>query len=1237
MALDSYKILTRKWGNELKRKLIVKTLALLLTSVMVMETPMQSFAAEAGNIEQSADQEASVGETPSETQGESDNQSAEQTGEQNSSDEENVDGATGSNTGAQSDSGEESDQGSNTEQKNGTDGSGNSGSDGQSGADANTNAKGSDDANTSNSSDGTNGDNSTTGSSTEAQDGTSDAASNEQLSGEDSNSEEAAQDQATSEEKWFIESSRFGMTPVSGYDQVASNETVESALKTAMENHGSASISGNLTVKNVEQLIVKILENNKDDYTNISPIVTFKKDASDYVTSVTFTEKSEGTATIKGASCAENGNVTLEYSVQTGLTKVEFKRVPMDADGNYSWKDSTTVPVSKTDSKFVDTTAAPGDYAYILYGYTGEQVSICSNVITCTYTLPEVKNFKVASTDRTGTTLSWDKLDPTQGYELTRTGSDGSNVSLGEFGKDTTTYTDTKTAQNVTYTYTLTAFIKDGDAKRWTSVTKVENVQAKSSSVSKPSLSFVSPSCDQATLNWSGNAEGYELYKVNNGSYEKVTEVSGTGYQLTGLEVGQTYSYAVCPFKNGNGFRVYGEMSDTVNVTTSLSGSSIQASAAAYNRINLNWAQTTQADGYEIYRNGQLLQTVWGISNCSYTDTAIACGTTYSYQVRPFKNTNGTTSYGAFSGEVSAVTSLPGTSMQRVDSQEYQVLTVSWNQGEGATGYELYRSNTSGTGYNYLADITDGNTTSYRDTAVTVGETWFYKVKPYRVENGQKVYGPETGEVSGLVTLGSVSGVNAWASAYNRIELTWNKLSYATGYEIYYSTSPDSDYKFLKKVGKNTTKFRWSKAVCGTTYYFQVRPIQKVKKVINYGTFSNAVSAMTTIGQPSPTINKVTYDSLTLKWKAVKGAKGYNIYVADSADGSYQYYMTTKKASNVLKKLDAGRTYYFKVTAFRDNYESPLSGNVSGRPSIGNVTKLKVVSQSGTELKVTWKTVKGAEKYVILRSDSQNGNYTQIGETNKAYYVDSGLANSTTYFYKVYAVRGNCSTDQVGPVNAKTKDAGSVNTDGDKKSIYKGIDVSSYQGDINWEAVASDGIDFAMIRIVTGKNASAVNYDSKFKTNYSGARAAGLNVGVYRYSYATSRTLARKEAKAVIEALDGRKLDYPIVMDFEDSSILQSTSTNARRSEIILAFKEEIENAGYKFALYANKNWLENYIDVSMLGDTHIWIARWRSLESGHGYSGKGTVTMWQYSDSGSVKGISGKVDMDVSYKKYRN
>ena len=1168
-------------------------MALLLTSVMIMETPMQGFAAEKTAV-------------TSEAADASQDRMAGRSG--------GLSGEGQQDAGAQPGTGDTAagaDPAANDKVKTegaGTTAAGNAVSDGQHG-------------------DGSQQDDEKKRQDSEGQDGP------QQAGGEQG----TVQDAEETTVDWSIQASQFGEPPLADYDGITTDSAYNTTLaliKDALTDKTMKTTSEQtITEEVLKKTIVYLFEKGSADTSKVLPEVAYTL-KNGRVTSVKFNYIAEDSMKVTLDGPVWDGDhVVLKYVMPSNITTIKIHRIPVKEDGTYSWDGYKDITADRNNG-YTDENPTPGDYAYIVFGLDNQGTVITySDMRICKYELPQVSNFKVASTDRTGTTFTWDVLDAAEGYVLSRDGEELTTVT----DKNTTSFKDGTAPADGNFTYELKAYRQRPEEEgRWESTVTVEAASAKTSALSRPSIAFTSPSSDQAALNWSGNAEGYELYKVHNGSYEKVTEVSGTSYQLTGLEVGQIYSYAVCPYKTNNGFRVYGEMSDTVDVTTSLSGSSIQASAAAYNQINLSWTQTAQADGYEIYRNGQILQTVWGGNNCFYADTAIACGTAYSYQVRPFKNTGGTTSYGAFSGEASAVTSLPGTSMQGVDSREYQALTITWNQGAGASGYELYRSNTSGTNYSLLADIADGNTTSYRDTAVTVGETWFYKVKPYRVENGQKVYGPETGEVSGLVTLGSVSGVNAWASAYNRIELTWNKLPYATGYEIYYSTSPDSGYQFLKRVGKGASRFKWSRALCGTTYYFQIRPIQKVKKVINYGTFSDTVSAMTTVGTPSPTVSKVTYDRMTLKWKGIKGAKGYNIYVADSENGSYQYFMTTRRTSNVLKKLEAGRTYYFKVTAFRDNYESPLSGMVSGRPSIGNVTKLKVVTKSGTELKLTWKSVKGAEKYVILRADSQDGVYTQAGETKKNSYMDGGLANSTTYFYKVYAVRGNCASDQAGPVNARTKDAGSVNTNEDKKNIYRGIDVSSYQGSINWDAVEKDGIDFAMIRILTGRDASAMNYDSRFEANYSGARAAGLDVGVYRYSYATSRTLARKEAKAVIRALEGRKLDYPIVMDFESSVILQGTSTNARRAEIILAFKEEVENAGYKFALYANKNWLDNYIDTGMLGDTHIWLARWRSLESGHGYTGRGTVTMWQYTDKGSVRGISGNVDMNVSYKKYR-
>ena len=195
----------------------------------------------------------------------------------------------------------------------------------------------------------------------------------------------------------------------------------------------------------------------------------------------------------------------------------------------------------------------------------------------------------------------------------------------------------------------------------------------------------------------------------------------------------------------------------------------------------------------------------------------------------------------------------------------------------------------------------------------------------------------------------------------------------------------------------------------------------------------------------------------------------------------------------------------------------------------------------------------------------------------------------------------------------------------------KGVDVSEYQGTINWSKVEGSGIHFAMLRVVKGLTGS-MKADAQFERNYKNARNAGIKVGVYRYTYAKNPDQARKEAYKVLDVLDGRELDYPVVLDIEDSGLLTNVSSDSRRSDIVLAFKEVIEDAGYDFAVYASLDWIKNQLDMDKLKNEDLWLARWRSVNKGPGYSGKGNLVMWQYTDSGSVPGISGPVDMDISY-----
>lgn len=191
----------------------------------------------------------------------------------------------------------------------------------------------------------------------------------------------------------------------------------------------------------------------------------------------------------------------------------------------------------------------------------------------------------------------------------------------------------------------------------------------------------------------------------------------------------------------------------------------------------------------------------------------------------------------------------------------------------------------------------------------------------------------------------------------------------------------------------------------------------------------------------------------------------------------------------------------------------------------------------------------------------------------------------------------------------------------------KGIDVSKWQGTIDWRAVAGDGVKFAMIRAAYGSTSGRITIDPRFAENVRGAIAAGIHVGVYLYSYAKTVEAARLEAQNLVAALSTSReqITYPVAYDLEDES--QRNLGRVRNGEMVRAFCDVVRSAGFRPMLYASKSWLDSYIDVPE--DVPVWAARW-------GVSAPGVACeMWQYSDSGRVAGITGNVDLNISYKDY--
>lgn len=253
-------------------------------------------------------------------------------------------------------------------------------------------------------------------------------------------------------------------------------------------------------------------------------------------------------------------------------------------------------------------------------------------------------------------------------------------------------------------------------------------------------------------------------------------------------------------------------------------------------------------------------------------------------------------------------------------------------------------------------------------------------------------------------------------TTFNTIMLNWDAVAGAKSYEIFYSTSPNSGFKRLANVKK--TFYKFSKAKCGVTYYFQMRVCQKGVKS-EFGPISYGKTALT--GSTTLQVKKTTYNSVTLRWNKVPGAKKYEIFCMDSMGKEWKSLGIKGGTSFTHKKLVTGATYYYQIRPVRDSFYGNYSNGVSSTTILGDISKLKVKAAGVDKMKLTWRKVKGATQYVILRAESIDGAYEVVGHSNKASYTDVGLNSGTTYFYKVYAISGPYRTKESSPIGQTTK------------------------------------------------------------------------------------------------------------------------------------------------------------------------------------------------------------------------
>lgn len=408
-----------------------------------------------------------------------------------------------------------------------------------------------------------------------------------------------------------------------------------------------------------------------------------------------------------------------------------------------------------------------------------------------------------------------------------------------------------------------------------------------------------------------------------------------------------------------------------------------------------------------------------------------------------------------------------------------------------------------------------------------------------------------------------------------------------------------------------------------------------VEKTIKITVASSTVNILDGIGA-----KKALYiggDTLTIKAEAtgltaekkliwtVADGNGSKVKLEFNKDNDSKYDATNKKETSTCKVTGlAEGNVEIVATIEGTSIKKSFTLVVKNHPK--NDTSTKLLDKENNQLYVYDSGSKKYKEATYADYFSGASLYKPVAVTYK--YTGWWTIDGKTYYFDANGKK--VTGDQV-ILGAKY----SFGSDGVLKSgtgLF-GIDVSTFNGTIDWDKVAKSGVSYAIIRCgLRGSTEGKLYEDAKFATNIKNATNAGIKVGLYFFTQAISESEAVEEASLALSLAENYKVSYPIFLDVESATNGRANNLSKEaRTNIISAFCKTITNGGYKAGVYANKTWFTNNIDTSKLTSYAIWLAQ---------YAASPTYTatrydVWQYTSEGKLNGISGNVDLDLSYLGY--
>lgn len=727
--------------------------------------------------------------------------------------------------------------------------------------------------------------------------------------------------------------------------------------------------------------------------------------------------KGAQTVTCTYTQSRADGSLKIKWS---GLDNVDYYEIWRDTKDAYDYEKIDEVSDA---TSFIDDTVELGTRYYYLVrpvfndGTTGEYSKSISGVALAktNFTKIEAKSGKKVA-------LTWKKVSQAEGYLIYRKDSeDGKYNQIGKVtsGK-TLTYTDTVKSNNKTYTYKIQAYNTNNGKQGVGAYSSTKSAKT----LAKAKITGITSSNEEVLkISWNkvSGAKGYIISRSTkkDSGYSEIDTVSGektTSYTDDTVKAGKTYYYKVEAYNVNSGTKGYGGASDAVAGKTAKRTKITSIVSTNEKTLTIKWNKITGAYGYRIKRSTdedgtyKVVKTIKSGNTASYKDTSVKAGKTYYYTVETMVKTGDNICYSGDSASMEGRTAKKAKIKYAVSNGSNQI-EVNWGAVSGAYGYRIKRSTSKNGTYKVVATLKGKNNTTYQDKNVKTAKTYYYKVETINKVNGKKGYSGDSAVVSAK-TLKTTSITAVKATGSTSVRLEWKAVDGASGYQIYRSTSKDSGYKKVGQVkGKNTKKYEDKTLEAGKTYYYQVRAYKSNSAKNGVASFSKAQKAWTIKQVVFSQITSDSKNQVTLGWKKVSKAQGYDIYRSDESNSGFEKIASISSGSTLTytdKGIKSGNTYYYKIAA---TYK--IKGS-AGRGSYSKVTEVAVLKQGSISsitlgdnnvLNISWNSVANASGYELAGAVSEKGTYTTLQTSGATSFTHSNLVQGTTYYYKVRAYK----------------------------------------------------------------------------------------------------------------------------------------------------------------------------------------------------------------------------------------